>query len=77
MVRERSQGTARWMQSIRAALDEVTRITLHVRKQPNAASLPPRRGAGVGRAHKKTPPKQRRLFQTKVTEFSMSHLTYF
>ena len=28
MVRERSQGTARWMQSIRAALDEVTRIIL-------------------------------------------------
>ena len=38
---------------IEAALDEVTRITLYARKRSDAASLPPRRGAGVGRAHKK------------------------
>jgi len=68
----KGQYAGRFFPSARAALDEVTRITLYARKQSDAASLPPRRGAGVGRAHKKTPPKLRRLFQTKVTEFSMN-----
>ena len=50
--RERSQGTARWMRSIRAALDGVTRIILFVPEQQTLFPRPPGEGRGLGQSPK-------------------------
>ena len=61
MVRERSQGTARWMQSIRAALDEVTRIILMPLEQQKLFPRLPGEGRGLGwnPKYNKSPGKSR------------------
>jgi len=61
MVWERSQETARWMRSIRAALAEVTRIIL---MPPEQQELFPRlsgvgQGLGWSPKHNKSPGKSR------------------
>ena len=49
-VRERSQGTVRWMRSIRADLDGVTRIILVYWGQQELAPLPSWQKTGFGAA---------------------------
>ena len=61
MARERSQGTVRWMRSIRAALDEVTRIILMYPEQQELFPRLPGEGQGLGQSpkHNKSPGKSR------------------
>ncbi len=49
-ARERSQGTVRWMRSIREDLDGVTRIILVYRGQQELAPCLPGEGQGLGAA---------------------------
>ena len=64
MVRERSQGTVRWMRSIRAALDEVTRIILLLQEQQLLFPRLPGEGQGLGQSpkHNKSPGKPGQMF---------------
>ena len=47
--REWSQGTVRWTQSVRAALDVMTRSTLFQGKEMFFSCLPARAGSGSAR----------------------------